>query len=107
VRQTSHVTVTWCCEQMREQVELVCEQHPDADQCADKLVTFWPQFQEYGLLVHDGGSSAVTIRFCPWCGTRLPESQRGRWFDELERRGLDDPRDAPLDMRSAAWLRSR
>jgi hypothetical protein len=59
---------------MREQLELVCEKHPDADQCPDKLVTFWARFQEYGLLVHDGGDSAVTIRFCPWCGTRLPES---------------------------------
>jgi hypothetical protein len=76
LRQTSHVTMNWCCEQMREQVELVCEKHSGADQCPDKLVAFWPQFQEYGLLIHDGGSSAVTILFCPWCGTRLPESQR-------------------------------
>jgi hypothetical protein len=91
---------------MREQIELVCEQHPDANQCPDKLVTFSPQFQEYGLPVHDGGGAVAMIRFCPWCGTRLPESQRERWFDELKRRGLYDPRAAPVDMRSAAWLQS-
>ena len=26
----------------------------------------------YGLYVHDGGSAFVEIRFCPWCGARLP-----------------------------------
>jgi hypothetical protein len=104
VRQTSLVTENWCCEQMGQQLELVCQKHPGAGQCPDNLVTFWPQFQEYGLVVHDGGDSVVSIRFCPWCGTRLPDSERERWFDELNRRGLADPRDAPLDMRSAAWL---
>ena len=30
MRQTFHVTVNWSCEQMREQLELVCEKHPAA-----------------------------------------------------------------------------
>jgi hypothetical protein len=50
---------------------------------------YLPKFDEHGLIVHDGGSSMVTIDYCPWCGTRLPESKRDRWFDELERRGID------------------
>ena len=32
----------------------------------------------YGLIIHDGGTSAVTIQFCPWCGSKLPASKRDR-----------------------------
>lgn len=67
---------THCCEEMRTQVERVCDQHPDRFDCPDCLVTFLPQFREYGLLIHDGGSSFCRIWFCPWCGARLPESLR-------------------------------
>jgi hypothetical protein len=90
---------------MRAQVEHVCDEHGTADDCPDKLVGLSLRFQEYGLLVHDGPEpSAVLIDYCPWCGTRLPESQRDRWFDELERRGLDNPDDAPADMQTESWL---
>jgi hypothetical protein len=30
-----------------------------------------PRFGVWGLIVHDGGRTAVPITFCPWCGTRL------------------------------------
>lgn len=90
---------------MRQQVEHECPDHEGSDDCPDKLVRFTPKFQEFGLLVHDGPApSSVLIAFCPWCGTRLPDSQRERWFDELERRGVEDPDDAPEDMQSQAWL---
>jgi hypothetical protein len=55
---------------MRDQVEYECEQHPDLADCPDALVLRsgdgW-----YGLRVHDGGTSAIEISFCPWCGSRL------------------------------------
>ncbi|MFK8844454.1 DUF6980 family protein [Streptomyces sp. Ac-502] len=41
------------------------------------------------MIIHDGGTSSSTVTFCPWCGRRLPEAQRDRWFEELERRGID------------------
>ncbi|WP_443024360.1 DUF6980 family protein [Sphingomonas sp. Leaf30] len=28
---------------------------------------------ERRLRLHDGGSSAIEIAFCPWCGARLPQ----------------------------------
>jgi hypothetical protein len=67
-----------CCEDMRREVERVCPEHPDRFECPDCLVHYHPRFREYGLIVHDGGSSWVCIQFCPWCGVRLPESLRGR-----------------------------
>ncbi|WP_412762571.1 DUF6980 family protein [Priestia aryabhattai] len=27
--------------------------------------------QEYGLIIHDGGSSIIGISFCLWCGKKL------------------------------------
>jgi len=59
------------------------------------------------LIVHDGGRSVVEIRFCPWCGCRLPNSKRNLWFEELARRGILDP-DAvliPATFESDRWWR--
>jgi len=65
-----------CCEDMRRETEKVCEPHPDRFACPDCLIHYSPRWQEYGIIVHDGGSSSVCIRFCPWCGASLPTSLR-------------------------------
>ncbi|WP_376563835.1 DUF6980 family protein [Streptomyces sp. NPDC056178] len=53
----------------------------------------------------DEDASSITIDFCPWCGRRLPESQRDRWFDELERRGIDPGEDeVPAEFQDDRWL---
>lgn len=98
--------VAHCCDDMTAAIANDCTQHADDPfACADMLIAYSPVFGEYGLIVHDGGASTVTIRHCPWCGAKLPESQRERWFDELEARGFDDPlsQDIPPEYRSAAW----
>jgi len=82
-----------CCDAMRDQVESRCDEHLDRFECPDDLVAFIPKFQEYGLIVHDGGTSMIGITFCPWCGHHLPESLRERWLEELESRGIDPSAD--------------
>lgn len=67
--------VAHCCEEMRRQVALTCDRHPDRFDCPDCLVHYSPRFREYGLIVHDGGSSSVRIWFCPWCGAGLPSRE--------------------------------
>ena len=42
----------------------------------DEIMYFFEKFNEYLIPVHDGGSSGILIRFCPWCGKRLPDSTR-------------------------------
>ncbi|WP_405687834.1 DUF6980 family protein [Streptomyces sp. NBC_00057] len=97
-----------CCEAMERHVEWDCDVHSDPFACPDALVHFMPRYQEYGLLIHDGGSSYVELLFCPWCGVRLPESQRDRWFDELEERGIDPwEGDIPDAFLSDRWLRGQ
>ena len=64
-------------------------------------VVFVPKYREYGLRILDGGTSHKVLEYCPWCGTRLPDSLRHEWFDRLE--GLCiDPSDEPY--RSSFWM---
>ncbi|MEW1580683.1 hypothetical protein AB0407_21545 [Streptomyces microflavus] len=96
---------THCCEAMNSRVNAPCDLHDDLFACPDALVGFSARFQEYGLLVHDGGTASITIDFCPWCGRCLPASQRDRWFDELERRGIDPTEDeVPAEFQDDRWL---
>jgi hypothetical protein len=45
--------------------------------------------------------------YCPWCGEKLPQSQRDRWFDELEARGIDPNVDPiPSEFQSGEWRRA-
>jgi hypothetical protein len=75
---------------------------------ADERVPFVyvPRYREWGLLV-DGGPAIQSVTHCPWCGSELPESLRDRFFDELDKHGLDvDTPDLPLHLRSDAWWQS-
>lgn len=79
------------------------------DPVEDAVIVYVDMFDEYGIPVNDGGSSKVRIQYCPWCGSRLPESKRERWSDELEEMGIfepDDPR-IPDSFRTDEWWREK
>lgn len=80
-----------CCERMMEQVNYTCSEHADAFECADKSIHYSARFDEYGIIIHDGGSSSSVIEYCPWCGAKLPGSKRDLWFETLAALGYDDP----------------
>jgi len=71
-------------------------------------IVYIPKFREYGISYLDGGTSIQTIIFCPWCGVRLPESLRNKWydiiFDELELEP-DDP-NIPAEYLTDKWYSS-
>jgi hypothetical protein len=95
-----------CCDDMRAAVSFSCAEHPDRSACPDVLLDYSPRFDEYGLVVHDGGRSSVGIRFCPFCGAALPESKRDRWFEALQARGIDPAGEAiPEHFRNDQWWR--
>lgn len=78
----------------------------------DEVIFYVPQFDEYGIPVHDGSGTAnsyIQIRYCPWCGERLHESRRGEWFEKLEALGFDDPfsEEIPAPFRTDEWYRGR
>jgi hypothetical protein len=70
----------------------------------ETAIRYEAKLREYGIPVLDGGSSTIKIEFCPWCGQKLPDSLRGKWFDALESRNLE-PNDPaiPAEMLSDAW----
>jgi uncharacterized protein DUF6980 len=94
-----------CCEDMLREATRECDTHLNRYDCPDCLIHYSPKFREYGLIIHDGGTASLRIRFCPWCGARLPESLRDEWFAEMERRGLDPAGESemPAEFQSAAW----
>ncbi|OOG39828.1 hypothetical protein [Polaromonas sp. A23] len=96
-----------CCDALGQQAEFTCPQHPVLHDCPDALVSYSPKFNEYALIVHDGGASGVVIAYCPWCGSKLPASLRERWFNELETLGFDDPfvQNIPGKYRTEDWYR--
>ena len=55
----------------------------------DFTILYVSKFDEYGLKIFDRGNSYIHIGFCPWCGTKLPDSKREAWFDEIEKIGID------------------
>jgi hypothetical protein len=59
---------------MRSNVEKTCDQHENREDCPDCLIAYWPSSKTYGIMIHDGGSSAIEIAYCPWCGSKLAGS---------------------------------
>ncbi len=66
---------SYCCEKMAENINYRCSQHLDVFDCPDNLVYFSQKLNEYGIIIHDGGSSFIKIDYCCWCGKKLPESE--------------------------------
>lgn len=64
-----------CCKQMRDDLDHVCQAHPNRFECPDAIIAYDQTTDEYGIIAHNEGSPLVTvIYFCPWCGTKLPDS---------------------------------
>ena len=70
-------------------------------------VIFVAKFREYGVRVLDGGTSYLVMKYCPWCGAKLPESKRAEWFDAIERLGLDPVNEdsIPGQFKTADWYK--
>lgn len=62
---------SYCCETMKCHLEYKCDIHTDPFECPDKIIVK-SKDKDYGIIIHDGGSSFITIEFCPWCGKKLP-----------------------------------
>ena len=93
-----------CCDLMDSVITVKCLKHNDEFDCPDVLIKYSGKFNEYGILIHDGGTSARRISFCPWCGCKLPNSMRDEWFVEIEKLGIDPWGDnIPKEYQSNEW----
>ena len=69
-------------------------------------VTYNEIFDEYSIKVVEDGVSCFTLNFCPWCGIKLPASQRSEWFSRLEAMGITEPflqEKIPSEYRNSDW----
>jgi hypothetical protein len=94
-----------CCASMVDALRFDCAEHSDPFECRDALLIYNDVMDEYGLIIHDGGASYVLIDRCPWCGTRLPQSARDKWFDEVDALDLSDGMPPPAKFLTSAWRR--
>ncbi|MFP7416579.1 DUF6980 family protein [Priestia filamentosa] len=60
-----------CCDNMEYHANFKCDIHKTPFGCPDHLILFDDKHNDYGLIVHDGGSSTIEMSFCPWCGKKL------------------------------------
>jgi hypothetical protein len=60
-----------CCEEMDYHANLNCDIHENPYDCLGKIILFIEKENDYGLIIHNGGSSYIKIDFCPWCGSNL------------------------------------
>jgi hypothetical protein len=62
---------------------------------------------EYRIPIAYDGYSSTLIRYCPWCGTKLPDSKERLWYQTLVQMGFDDPGndDIPPEFETDEWWR--
>ena len=92
----------YCCEMMKHNVSCECKE------CVgDKTIFYSKRFDEYMIPVSEDGLSGICIAYCPWCGQKLPESKRERWFEELDEMGIEfslfDTEQVPEPYLSDEW----
>lgn len=64
---------TNCCEEMEYFSSLHCDEHKSVYDCPDVLIGIFNN-GEKGIIIHDGGTSKITINYCPWCGKKISSS---------------------------------
>ena len=60
-----------CCASMKYDLEYKCDIHKSPFDCPDTIIYSSESNEEFGILIHDGGSSYIEIKYCPWCGSKL------------------------------------
>jgi hypothetical protein len=61
----------FCCKMMKSQFTTSCDVHDSRYDCPDRLLDYRETDKSFILIIHDGGSSGIKIKYCPWCGTKL------------------------------------
>ncbi len=99
----------FCCEDMRRNLEYRCIKHGDNIwDCPDNLICYSDSFDEFGIIIHDGGTSYIRILFCPFCGKKLPTSKRDLFFKILENLKLEwDDEKLPPEFKTDEWWKKR
>lgn len=86
-----------------------CQKHDDLYHCSDAEIVYEKIFDEYSINAKGGNGDLTVIKFCPFCGTKLPHPKRDLYYEELESKGIDwieSPESIPKDYQSDAWYKT-
>lgn len=86
-----------CCEQMNFHIHE-----------KEKIIYYDSVLKEYAIRVTKNAIQCIS--FCPWCGSRLPDDLRDKWFNEMEVLGIDPHREArkiPKEFKTDEWWKKR
>jgi hypothetical protein len=64
-------SVKYCCESMEYHAKFKCEIHKSPFECPDSIIYYSNSSEIFGIIIHDGGESFISIKYCPWCGTQI------------------------------------
>ena len=96
--------INHCCKLMNYYLYYKCPIHKNPFDCPDNIITYDDVFDEYGIIIHDGGQSLIIISHCPWCGAKLPKSKHDKWCRIMEKLGIDpDIDDIPEKYTKWGW----
>jgi hypothetical protein len=73
------------------------------------IIKYDARWDVYYIVVSGDGENETRqdVKFCPWCGERLPASRFSDWHKRLEELGLDWRKDAiPEYYNGDRWWRS-
>ncbi len=96
----------YCCE--------IMSSHISNDHDMDQLIYYDKCCRTYAVrLIKDDHGTHQIIKYCPWCGTKLPEDLSDRWFEILNNEyDIDDPMGAdeaevPIEFLTDEWWKKR
>jgi len=81
-----------CCKEMEHAVK--DSEHP---------LYYSSAYKEFGIKLSSGYEYSI-LKYCNWCGSKLPDSKRDEWFYSLEKQGIDPwENDIPIHYLSSSW----
>lgn len=95
-----------CCDMLKQNTAF----DPKDGSPAEKPIVYCRRFDEYILSLPENCDVGMILYYCPWCGKKLPESKRRKWFDELDSMGIEfslfDTDQVPPSYLSDAWWKN-
>lgn len=73
----------------------------------NRVLDWYRSWNEYRIPMTYDGHTSTLIDFCPWCGSKLPESRQKLWYETLYSLGFGDPgeQDIPEEFNTDEWWR--
>jgi hypothetical protein len=97
-----------CCEDMKIHANFTCDEHLNKYECPDAIIEYIEVFDEYGIIIHNSDGVIQEIKYCPFCGIKLPNSKRQEWVEKLNALGYESPffdEKIPDEYKTSSWYK--